>query len=126
MIYSKLITSTSTTVPELAYTSTNTGDPVGGAVVGQENAITTMVLCNTGTPDLTDESVNTVDVSVYLVKSGESYGASNRIVSDLIVPAGESVFFSDEKIILDAGDEIYVGTSSASLLSVTVSSFKVN
>jgi len=126
MLYSKLVTSTSTTVPELVFTSTTTGDPIGGAIVGQENAITTMVLCNTGTPDLTDESVNTVSASVYLVKSGESYSAANRIVSDLIVPAGESVFFSDEKIILSPGDEIYVGTTSASLLSVTVSSFKVN
>lgn len=126
MLYSKLVTSTSTTVPELVFTSTTTGDPIGGAIVGQENAITTMVLCNTGTPDLTDESVNTVSASIYLVKSGESYSAANRIVSDLIVPAGESVFFSDEKIILSPGDEIYVGTTSASLLSVTVSSFKVN
>jgi hypothetical protein len=126
MIFSKLVTSTSTAVPELVYTSTNNGDTVASGATEQENAITTMVLCNTGTPNITDESVNSVSVSVHLVKKGQAYGADNKIVSELIVPAGESVFFSDEKIILEGGDEIYVGTSSASLLSVTVSSFKVN
>jgi len=126
MIYNKLVTSTSTSVPELVYTSTNTGDTVANGATEQENAITTMVLCNTGTPDITDESVNSVTVSIHIVKKGDAYGAENKIVSNLIVPAGESVFFSDEKIILDGGDEIYVGTSTASLISVMVSSFKVN
>jgi len=126
MINSKLITSTSVAVPELVYTSTDTGDTVAAGGIEQENAITTMVLCNTGTPDITDESVNSVTVSVHLVSKGEGYGAKNQIVSNLIVPAGETVFFSDEKIILNNGDEIYVGTSSADLVSVTVSSFKVN
>ena len=46
-------------------------------------------------------------------------------VNTLIVPAGETVFFSDEKIILDSGDEIWVGTSVASLITVTVSSMQV-
>jgi len=121
MIYSKQITSTDVAVAELAFTSTTTGDPIGGAVTGQENAITTMILCNTGTPDIADESVNTVNVSVYLVKNGDTYGADNTIVSNLTVPAGETVFFSDEKIVLSAGDEVYVGTSAASLITFTVS-----
>jgi hypothetical protein len=41
------------------------------------------------------------------------------------VPAGETVFFNDERIILDSCDEIYVGTSAANLLAVTVSSLPV-
>lgn len=125
MINSTLVTSTSTTVPVKVFTSSTTGAAIGGAVTAQDRAITTMVLCNTGAPDLTDETVNSVNVSVYLVKSGESYGAYNRIVSDLIVPAGETVFFSDEKIILDGADEVWVGTSVTGLLSVTVSTLPV-
>ena len=125
MIYSKLIDSTDVTVPVLAYTSTDTGNPVSSGGIGRTNAITTMILCNTGTPSLTDETVNSLNVSVYLVKSGDTYGAKNTIVSNLIVPAGETVFFSDEKIILDSTDEIYVGTSSADLLAFTISVLEV-
>jgi hypothetical protein len=46
-------------------------------------------------------------------------------VSSLTVPAGETVFFSDERIVLDAGDEIYIGASSSSLICATVSSLPV-
>jgi hypothetical protein len=84
-----------------------------------------MILCNLGTPTITDESVNTCNVSVYLVKAGDTPDTDNIIVNTLIVPAGETVFFSDEKIILDSGDEIWVGTSVADLITVTVSSMQV-
>jgi len=127
MIYSKLITSTDITVPVEAFTSSSTGDPIGGAVVGQTNAITTMILCNTGTVDIADESVNTVNVNVYLVKQGAVASAANTIVSHLTIPAGETVFFSDEKIILDSGDEIWVSTndSTGALIAFTVSALPV-
>jgi len=41
------------------------------------------------------------------------------------VPAGETVFFSDEKIILDGGDEVHVKADDANLVTVTVSSLPV-
>ena len=128
MIKNAKITSTDVSVPQKVYTSSVTGEPVGaggGAPIGQVNAITTMILCNTGTPTITDESVNTCLVSLYLVNAGESPDTDNLIVSKLIVPAGETVFFSDEKIILDAGDEIWVGTDTANLITVTVSTLPV-
>ncbi len=125
MINSTLVTSTSTTVPVKVFTSSTTGAAIGGAVTAQDRAITTMIFCNTGTPDLTDETVNSVNVNVYLVKFGASYGSNNLIVSNLTVPAGETVFFSDEKIILDGGDEVWVGTSVGSLLSATISTLPV-
>jgi hypothetical protein len=88
-----------------------------------------MVLCNTGAVDIADESSNTVNVNIYLVKNGETAAASNTIVSNLIIPAGETVFFSDEKIILDGSgndaDEIWVGTSVTSLITATISSLPV-
>jgi hypothetical protein len=88
MIYSKLITSTDITVPVEAFVSSTTGGPIGGSVTGQVNAITTMILCNTGTPTITDESVNSVNINVYLVKNGDVAGAKNTIVSNLTIPAG--------------------------------------
>lgn len=120
-----LIDSTSVTVPVKVFTSSTTGGPIAGAVTGQTNAITTIAFCNVGAPNLVDETTNQVIVNVYLVRSGKSYVDGNRIVSELIVPAGETVFFAEERIVLDAGDEIWVGTNSASLLAVTISALAV-
>lgn len=116
-----LIDSTSVTVPVKVFTSSTTGAPIAGGVVGRENAVTTIALCNTITPTATDETADSVTVSIYVVRSGLSYGPGNRIVSELVVPAGETVFFSEERMVLASGDQIWVGTSSAAKLSVTVS-----
>ena len=125
MINNAISTSTYVTVPVKVFTSTNTGAPIGGSVSGQRNAINTMSLCNTGTLDITDESVNTVVATIHIVPNGDSPGAANTVVSRVTVPAGETVFFSDEKFVLDAGDEVWVATSSASLLAVTISTLPV-
>jgi hypothetical protein len=129
MIKNTLVTATSVTNPDLVYTSSSTGAPIGGAVVGQTNAVTTIALCNIGAPDATDETVNDVVVNVYVAPQGVGAQATgstcNLIVSSLTVPAGETVFLSEERIVLDAGDEIYVGTDTANLLCVTVSSLAV-
>lgn len=125
MITSTLVTATSVSVPDLVFTSTTTGAPIGGAVIGQTNAITTIALCNTGAPTLTDETVNSVEVNIHFARAGVGYQTYNRVVSSLIVPAGETVFFSEERFVLSPGDEIYVGTSTASLIAVTVSSLPV-
>ena len=129
MIKNTLVTATSITVPDLVFTSSTTGAPIGGAVLGQTNAVTTIALCNIGTPNASDETVNDVVVNVYVAPQGigAQYTGStcNLIVSSLTVPAGETVFLSEERIVLDAGDEIYVGTDTANLLCVTVSSLAV-
>ena len=125
MITSTLVTSTSTSVPVRAFSSTTTGAPAGGAVVGQTNAITTMILCNTAAPSASDETTNAVSVNIHLVKSGSSYRTSNFVVSNLTIPAGETVFFSEERIVLEASDEIWIGTSVGSILAVTVSTLPV-
>jgi hypothetical protein len=116
-----LIDSTSVTVPVRVFTSSTTGGPIAGGVVGRENAVTTIALCNTLAPDATDETVNSVTVNIYVVRSGLSYGDGNLVVSSLVVPAGETVFFSEERMVLASGDQIWVGTSAASRLAVTVS-----
>jgi hypothetical protein len=131
MITSKQITATSVTNPERVFTATQDGssNPNASTNPGQTSAITTMILCNTGAPTITDESVNTVSVNIYLVKNGDTADTDNLIVSNLTVPAGETVFFSDEKIILDGSgndaDEIWIGTSAASLITATISSLPV-
>jgi hypothetical protein len=116
-----LIDSTSVTVPVRVFTSSTTGGPIAGGVVGRENAVTTIALCNTLAPDATDETVNSVTVNIYVVRSGLSYGAGNLVVSSLVVPAGETVFFSEERMVLASGDQLWVGTSAAARLAITVS-----
>jgi hypothetical protein len=120
-----LVDSSSVTVPVKVFTSSTTGGPIAGGVTGQENAVTTIALCNTLAPDPADETTNSVTVNIYVVRNGLSYGPGNLVVSNLVVPAGETVFFSEERIVLASGDAIWVGTSAASRLSVTVSSLAV-
>lgn len=116
-----LVDSSSVTVPVKVFTSSTTGGPIAGGVTGRVNAVTTIALCNTAAASTADETTNAVTVNIYIVRSGKSYGAGNLIVSGLVVPAGETVFFSEERIVLESGDEIWVGTSTASRLSATVS-----
>ncbi len=129
MIKSTLVTTATITTPDLVYTSTTTGAPIGGPVTGQTNAITCIALCNIAAPSTADETTNAVNVNIYLAKAGvgaQNSGSNcNLVVSNLTVPAGETVFFNEERIILDSGDEIYVGTSAANRLCVTVSSLPV-
>jgi hypothetical protein len=120
-----LITSTSVGSPVKVFTSSTTGGPVSGGVTGRENAVTTIALCNTAAPDPANEATNSVTVNVYIVAAGLSYAPANLVVSELVIPAGETVFFSEERMVLSSGDEIWVGTSSAAILAVTVSALAV-
>ena len=118
MIYSTRLTTSGDTL-------VSTGAPIGGGITGQTNAVTNIIVCNTGTPDLTDETVNSTTLTLNLVLSGNTSSDTNTIVKNLIVPAGETVFYSDEKIILSPGDQIRATASTSNLLSITVSSLQV-
>lgn len=120
-----LVDSTDVAVPVVVFTSTTTGAPAGGAVTERTNAITTMALCNTAAPDPLDETADAVSVNIYLVRKNKTAVDGNLIVSNLTIPAGETVFLSEERIVLEAGDEIHIGTSTSGLLSVTVSALAV-
>ena len=116
-----LITSTSVSAPVKVFTSSTTGGPISGGVTGRENAVTTIALCNTAAPDPANEATNSVTVNVYIVAAGLSYAPANLVVSELVIPAGETVFFSEERMVLSSADEIWIGTSAAAILAVTVS-----
>ena len=131
-----LIDSTSVGAPVKVFTSSTNGSPVGtslpsghpegpGVSVSRSHAITTIAFCNTAAPNASDETVNAVNVNIYLVRRGKTFSAGNLIVSNLTVPAGETVFFNEERIVLDGSDEIWVGTSAASRLAITVSALPV-
>jgi len=89
------------------------------------NAVTTMIVCNTGAVNLTDETVNAAALTVYFVPNGQTATDSTTVVKNLTVPAGETVFFSDEKVILGNGDTIQAQANAGNLLTVTVSTLAV-
>lgn len=131
-----LIDSSVITVPVQVFTSTTNGSPIGtslpaghpeypGVSVVRPHAITTIALCNTAAPNSTDETINAVNVNVYIVRRGKTAVPGNLVVSSLTVPAGETVFFSEERLVLEGGDEIWVGTSAVGRLSVSISAIPV-
>ena len=119
MIKSTRLTTTGDTE---VFRATTTGDNLGTA---QTTAVTNIIVCNTGTPSATDETVNNCTLTINLCRFGQVSSDTNTIVKNLIVPAGETVFFSDEKIILDNNDQIRATASVSNLLSITVSSLQV-
>ena len=84
-------------------------------------AITTIIICNTGTVAGTDDR----NLTLYAVPSpGTTATTATTIVSVLTVPAGETVSFDQEKFVLGTGDEIRA-ICSASGLYATVSTIPV-
>jgi hypothetical protein len=89
------------------------------------NAITTMIICNTGAVNLADETVNAASLTLHLVPALSSASDTNKVISNLNIPAGETVFFSDERIVLGNNDTVQAQASAANLLSITVSTIPV-
>ncbi len=79
-------------------------------------AITTVIVCNTTASDKT--------VTLYAVPNGGSAGDGTMIVNTLTVPAGDTVSFDQEKMVLGSGDELKA-ICSASGLTATVSTLVV-
>ena len=135
MINSRLINVSTITAPGESgrvFTSTSNGAPVGiSGATGQIRAITTIVLCNVLTPNPVDEAENSCNVNIYVVPAdpatgfGNSVGSSTLLVSNLPVPAGETIFFAEERLVLEPGDAIFVGTSRENAICATVSSLQV-
>jgi len=102
------------------------------------NAVTCIAVCNVGSISLTDETSQSVDVNIYIVSPA---GGGNNTVKDingslivkqLTIPAGETVFFNDEKFVLANNDSIAVGYQMSggagavnNLVTVTVSTLPV-
>lgn len=87
------------------------------------NAVTCMWVCNTyvgGSP-----ASNGADLTLHFVKQGDSITNTNMVVNAIPVPAGETVVFDAEKIIMDNGDRVVASASAAGLLTFTISTIQV-
>lgn len=80
------------------------------------NAITTVIICNTGVADRT--------LTLHAVPNSGSASTTNMIVNTLTVPAGETVSFDQEKMVLSNGDSL-VAVADNTGLSATVSTLAV-
>jgi len=89
------------------------------------NAITTIIACNTGTPNITDETVNASTLTLYFIPKDGVASDSTTVIKNVIVPAGETIFFSDEKVILSDGDFISATAGTGNLITMTVSALPV-
>ena len=86
------------------------------------NAITTVIVCNTATPD---PVVGLTTFTLHAVANGDTVGDSNMIVNHLPIPAGETVTFDQEKMVLSNGDRLVAYSASPANLSATVSTLPV-
>jgi hypothetical protein len=98
---------------------TNTPSAIFTVPSGQEVALTTMFFCNYSASDVTLSSLN-------LVTSGGSASDTNRVVKDLIIPAGETLTFDTEKIVLSSGDFVSAVASDNTRLTVTICLLQVS
>lgn len=81
-----------------------------------QNAITTMILCNTSTV------VNCLaDIYVVSDASGFAVGPQTQIMASIPIPATESFVLDTEKFILEDLDTIHVRSTQAGALTVTIS-----
>ena len=77
------------------------------------SAITAIYLMN-------DDS-SAVTVQVHVVANGDSAGASNKIIKDLVISAGDTYIVDTERLILDNGDTIQASADTGSVLHSTIS-----
>ena len=88
-------------------------------------AVTCIWVCNTATYDPNNPSTGQTYLDLHFVKQGQGVTNTNIIVNQLPVPAGETVTFDTEKIILDNGDRVVANTSAPANLVATISVINV-
>lgn len=92
------------------------------------NAITVMIFCNTATPNAADETVNAVSLELHVIRGGLTVSDDNCIVKNLNIPAGETVFFDTERLVLANTDFVsgkLTAINGSGRITATVSTLTV-
>jgi hypothetical protein len=97
----------------ISNTTLSTGNTLIFTATGDQ-MIATMIFCNT-------DASYSHSINVYLVPSGQSVGTSNMIINQLAIPAGDTVFFDTERLVLGTGDHIYATVSNGTSVVCTLS-----
>ena len=89
------------------------------------NAITTIIVCNTNTTPTSGDRI----LTLYAVENNAGAvgtpSAGNMIVQTLKIPAGDTISFDQEKMILINNDAIFAYVSGGTGLTATVSTLPV-
>jgi len=89
------------------------------------NAVTCIWVCNSIAYNPADPTANSTYLDLHFVKSGDGITTTNLIVNQLPVPAGETVTFDTEKIILANGDTVVASSAAPANLVATISTISV-
>jgi hypothetical protein len=92
---------------------------------GKTYAITTIMVCNTWTPNPLHEEDGKTNFDMHFIQSGQPRGNDNLVINQLELPAGETFTFDSEKVILEEGDKVVVLGDSPNNLSATISWLEV-
>lgn len=90
-----------------------------------DNAITTIIFCNTSTYVPATPTLNQSLLYVYAVPVSGTADSSTIIVNGLPIPAGETVSLDQEKMVLSTGQAIWAKTDSLSNITATISTLPV-
>jgi hypothetical protein len=104
-------------VQSVAINNTNTDLFVSSG----NNAVTTIMICNKIPFDPLDPAADQTYLYLHIVANGDGVTDTNLVVNKLLVPAGETVTFDTEKIVLANGDRIVANTELPANLVATVS-----
>ena len=110
----------------MAIQSTNIGTGNTNLYISSGNtAVTCIWVSNTAAYNPADPTANLTYLDVHFVKQGDGITTTNLIVNQLPVPAGETVTFDTEKIILDNGDRVVASSAAPANLVATISTISV-
>ena len=91
-----------------------------------DNAITTLIVCNKAEFIPATPTLGQTTLSLYAVTSGGSADDTlNLIANKLVIPAGETVTFDQEKLVLSNGQKIMAKSASPENLVITISTLPV-
>jgi hypothetical protein len=97
--------------PKRLYTGNDTASNVytASSTANSYSIIKTISICNTTTTDKT--------VTIHLVPNSGSAGANNKIMSNVVVPANDTIY-SNMVYVLNAGDAVYYDPQDSNLTLV--------
>lgn len=94
-----------------------------------DNAITTVIICNTLPFDPANPLTGQTNLYLYAVPAADVAGTATQpkhtIINGLPIPAGETVSLDQEKIVLADGDKLIAKSDSPANLVITISTLVV-
>lgn len=90
-----------------------------------DKMVATIIFCNQELPNPLQLDSNTTYLDLHLVPDGDTPDTVNRIVNGLMIPAGETVFFDTERIVLQDGDSVVASTTSPAVITATISTVDI-